>query len=754
MKSTQWRALRSSAAPGIPFQRGIDNQREILLTKISLVLTGIVGLVASWEMFQILLSRINQAHFGPIAEQIVFILLVDLLIYGNFVYQFTRLAYFRRIAAHVATPNDELETCLYAAHAPTLTILVPSYKEEFEVVRSTLLSAMLQDYPNRRIVLLIDDPHDPSDPADKAALQAMRQLPPLLQSVFDLASLEFKSALREYHVRSRIQHIDLVAETSRLARLYRVAAEWFARHGSEYRTTDHAGALFAEKVLCAWHDAHIARAQELEQHAQGVNATRILREYRRLAALFQVEISSFERKRYVNLSHEPNKAMNLNSYIELLGKHWKEAASAHGLQLLQAKSARNARYIPDSDFLITLDADSVLLPDYASKLIHYMLQPGNEKVAVAQTPYSAIPGAPGTLERIAGATTDIQYIIHQGFSRHNATFWVGANALLRKSSLMDIRSVTLERGFAVAKYIQDRTVIEDTESTVDLLERGWRLFNYPERLAYSATPPDFGSLLIQRRRWANGGLIIFPKLLRYLLRGPVSRAKIAEAFFRCHYLGSIAAVNIGLLALLAFPFEQSVESWWLPLTALPYYLLYMRDLIQAGYRHGDLLRVYALNLLLIPINLGGVFKSIQQAVTGCQIPFSRTPKVVGRTSAPAFYIIAEYGLLGVWLAGALFDAFMGRWTHAAFSLVNAMMLGYAIARFIGFSASHEDLLLGIGRKRVPATTQSLSSRPVPIASPEVRSWTGATASQDQTSDTLQEAMNGAAHAPHREAMQS
>ena len=36
--------------------------------------------------------------------------------------------------------------------------------------------------------------------------------------------------------------------------------------------------------------------------------------------------------------------------------------------------------------------------------------------------------------------------------------------------------------------------------------------NYPERLSYSATPPDFGSLVVQRRRWANGGLLILPKL--------------------------------------------------------------------------------------------------------------------------------------------------------------------------------------------------------------------------------------------------
>ena len=63
-------------------------------------------------------------------------------------------------------------------------------------------------------------------------------------------------------------------------------------------------------------------------------------------------------------------------------------------------------------------------------------------------------------------------------------------------------------GWPIRRYIQDRTVIEDTESSIDLATHGWSLLNYPERLSYSATPPDFGSLCIQRHRWANGGLLI------------------------------------------------------------------------------------------------------------------------------------------------------------------------------------------------------------------------------------------------------
>src|SRR5439155_63876 len=261
----------------------------------------------------------------------------------------------------------------------------------------------------------------------------------------------------------------------------------------------------------------------------GLDRTRLQLEYHRLARRFRVRLGSFERKRYANLSHEPNKAMNLNSYLGLMGACYRELHRADGVHLQRAEAG--VRF-EDAEFVITLDADSMTSPDYALLLIHELRQPGNARVAVAQTPYSSLPARFGTIEYVAGATTDIQYLIHQGFTRYRATYWVGANALLRKAALEDIVVTQMERGFPVKIYIQDRTVIEDTESSIDLIERGWQLYNYPERLAFSATPPDFGALLIQRRRWANGGLIILPKLLRYLARGPGRTLRANEGFFR------------------------------------------------------------------------------------------------------------------------------------------------------------------------------------------------------------------------------
>ena len=117
-------------------------------------------------------------------------------------------------------------------------------------------------------------------------------------------------------------------------------------------------------------------------------------------------------------------------------------------------------------------------------------------------------------------------------------------------------------------------MIEDTESTIDMGIHGWRLFNVPERLSYSATPPDFGSLCIQRRRWANGGLLILAKLHRQsrTRRGRGERTRFGELFLRWNYMASICWSSFSLLVLLAYPFNGTLISPVLGFVALPYFL--------------------------------------------------------------------------------------------------------------------------------------------------------------------------------------
>lgn len=145
------------------------------------------------------------------------------------------------------------------------------------------------------------------------------------------------------------------------------------------------------------------------------------------------------------------------------------------------------------------------------------------------------------------------------------------------------------------------------------------------------------------------------------------------------------------LILLGYPFEQNMRSWWLVLTALPYYLLYGRDLARSGYGWVDLPRVWALNLLLIPVHLGGIVKSLHQAFTGQQTPFVRTPKVAGRTIAPRLYIFGTLLLLALCLISDAIDGRGCYWIHGGFALANGALIVYALANFVGLKAAWEDL---------------------------------------------------------------
>ena len=195
------------------------------------------------------------------------------------------------------------------------------------MVYTTLLSAALQEYPNRRVVLLVDDPPNPDALADARALAVTRGLVGTLQDVLQVPAGRFQRELGRFLGRCDAGVARRDREALRLAALNRLAAAWFEGMLADWPEGDHADRLFCERVLDAQAGALRARAADLM--SQGLPDPRwqqaAHREYRRLAALFAAEISCFERKRYVNLSHEPNKAMNLNSYLGLMGRSFRES---------------------------------------------------------------------------------------------------------------------------------------------------------------------------------------------------------------------------------------------------------------------------------------------------------------------------------------------------------------------------------------------------------------------------------------------
>lgn len=691
---------------------------EETLTSCGILITVVAISFVLYDAGVLLAENIATRAVAGIVEQILFIGIICALTYGNLVYQVCRLGYVRRDLMHVPVPLDELEHAV-GNNAPTIAVLVPAYKEEPEVVFQTLLSAALMRYPAKRVVLLLDDPPTPSDPVDAANLEALRALPDRLAALMAGPRNAAQAALGTLQSEPRYA-FDPAVETERLAGLHIDIAIWCEDLAAFSQEGGHVDRFFVDEILRKPAHLHRQKAQQLrDSGALSRDAAEF--EYERLLGQFTTDFASFERKRYANLSKETNKAMNLNSYIAIMGKRVRETNGPDGQRRLDFCAPGEAGLdIPDADFLITLDADSLLRFDYAIRLVGFMEQTENARVAVAQTPYSAYPQAPGILERIAGATTDIQHLVHQGFTRYDGTYWVGANAIIRRAALSDIATESRDGPIHVTKYIQDRTVIEDTESTVDLLLHGWSLYNYPDRLAYSATPPDFGSLVIQRRRWSNGELIILPKLLRHIWANPL---KAMQGLVQVHYLISPAATSMAVLFLILYPFGDSMRSPWLPLTVLPFFYFYGRDLKLAGYGWADLLRVYALNMLLLPVQLGGTMLSLWQLVSGRKSVFGRTPKVRHRTASPKIYIGSAVLLAVYCLATILVDGIGGNWVHAVFTLVTGLFLTYAIVTFIGLRAAFEDLTNGW---LAPRRSQSANAEPrvAPVRSDRERATIG------------------------------
>lgn len=675
------------------------SSRAIAFSRLSIVLT-----IVFWAMYVISVV-IRQLIDGPQSYQFTvevfgYLIIVTFLNLSALTYLIARQGALQAFSKHVRVPRAILDKH-FSTHKSSITVLVPSYSEETQVIRKTMLSAAFQEYPDIRVVLLLDD--DPANirPEDEARLKATHALSDEITALLSLPCERFREAL------ARFEQLDL--KTKRLpdgivpeiATHYVWAAEWLNNLADQEVIEDHVDTFFADQVL-----RELAKDLSLVGEALGtshkedaqLSVDRVTQLYNRLVWIFGAEIQIFERKKYASLSHEANKAMNLNSYIGLMDGMYQQEHTPGGIVLVPTTDRKSSdMIIPGTEFILTLDADSILLREYCLRLVHFLQQADNKDVAVIQTPYSSFRGAPTRIERLSGATTDIQHIIHQGMSYYDATFWVGANAVIRKCALDDIVEKEWVGGFEIKRYVQDHTVIEDTESSVDMVIHGWRLVNYPERLSYSATPPDFGSLIIQRRRWANGGLLILPKLWALMRdrknqNNPVSKI---EFIIRLNYMASIAWSNLGLVFLLAWPYDGRLLSPLVLLAAMPYFLSMAFDLKYCRYNYSDIFRIYGFNLILLPVNIAGTLKSLQQALTTKKTPFARTPKVKNRTASGIPYVLSPLFIVGFSLFTLWRNVQGENWGNAAFAGFNSFASIWAIFSYIGFGNLFMDIWLGL-----------------------------------------------------------
>src|SRR5713101_9746004 len=221
-------------------------RRELALTYGAIALTLIASVGSAGGIAVSLSYAAAAGHWAAGLRQIVFLTIVSFLIYGGLVYQIARAGYLKRAARHRAATPRELARFYHHPNAAAVSILVPSYKEDPQVVRRTLLSAALQDYPRRRVVLLIDDPPHAVRTPDIETLSSARGLPLEIDELLRKPREHFDQALRALVDRTARGPLDLNEEMRRLADLYGDAAAWFEEQGMRYPVSDHADELFVE----------------------------------------------------------------------------------------------------------------------------------------------------------------------------------------------------------------------------------------------------------------------------------------------------------------------------------------------------------------------------------------------------------------------------------------------------------------------------------------------------------------------------
>ncbi len=196
----------------------------------------------------------------------------------------------------------------------------------------------------------------------------------------------------------------------------------------------------------------------------------------------------------------------------------------------KAGNINHALPLTDGELVLVLDADHVPLPDALDTMVGYFDDP---EVALVQTPHD-FSNHDSIQHYDLGRHEQSVFFsaICLGKDHHDAAFWCGSCALIRREALLSIGGVATD------------TIAEDFHTTIKLHRRGWHT-HYDDRIiAQGRAPHDLAAYLLQRDRWARGNLAVFTT--------PESPLRARELTIRqrMSYLASLLSYLAGPMRLL------------------------------------------------------------------------------------------------------------------------------------------------------------------------------------------------------------
>jgi cellulose synthase (UDP-forming) len=372
---------------------------------------------------------------------------------------------------------------------PTVDAFATCYNEPVEILEQTIRAALALDYPvNKLKVYLLDDGNSPAMRAmvQKVSLEDL-QSPVMQQEADRLDSI--RSELVD-----RLHQLEQLSPDLQSAELL-------------LPNSDSSQPVVANNPL-------LQRLQSLREFLLLLNpGSKSVTEY--LAAEKQaledaihqkdLELSELVRCRYIARPKPEGKAHH---------------AKAGNLNYAMFSGETSG------EFIITLDADHVLMPHFLQRVLPYFYNYNvfkgryeSNKIAFVQTPqdFHNLPlGDP------FGHSAHLFYgPIQQGKDGLDSAFYTGTDAILRREALVSMglqnfaeifsQDETRLEEFELIGGVASNTITEDMNTAMRLHAAGWKSVYHNELMALGLAPDDLNSTLNQRLRWAQGTLQVLQR---------------------------------------------------------------------------------------------------------------------------------------------------------------------------------------------------------------------------------------------------
>ena len=277
------------------------------------------------------------------------------------------------------------------------------------------------------------------------------------------------------------------------------------------------------------------------------------------------------------------------------------------------------------EYILILDADFVPRPDLIQQLLPSMANP---EVAMVQARWDHLNAGESWLTGAQAHLLDGHFFVEQRGRYRGGRFFNfnGTAGLWRRQALVD------------AGGWQSDTLTEDLDISYRAQMAGWRFVLRDDVGVPAELPRSPASLLVQQRRWAQGGVQTARKVLPRLLRAPFRPALKFEAFV--HLCGHLAHPLTFALSLLVVPSAMARRAlsmdrlWWLDLVLFlvataPFIVFYWTAARRRGRTRVATARGVAATLALGAGLSVLLSRAVLRGLWRSRDPFERTPKAGG-----------------------------------------------------------------------------------------------------------------------------